>query len=77
MYRVAATRLGLAHAEPRPSHLSSPRPDPRRLLHDKNIMVSRMAKNRASATAKYLSILNVIQGEVEPSQVHRSLERIR
>jgi len=49
----------------------------RRLLLPKNVMVSPFAKSRELSTSKYLSILNIIQGEVEPAQVHKSLERIR
>ena len=26
---------------------------------------------------KYISILNIIQGEIDPTQVHKSLQRIR
>jgi len=44
----------------------------RRLLQPKNIMISAQNKN-----AKYISILNIIQGEVDPSSVHKSLQRIR
>jgi tubulin gamma len=44
----------------------------RRLLQTKNIMVSAPTKKGA-----YISILNIIQGDVDPSQVHRSLQRIR
>lgn len=44
----------------------------RRLLHTKNIMVS--ASTRKGV---YISILNIIQGDVDPSEVHRSLQRIR
>jgi tubulin gamma len=44
----------------------------RRLLQTKNIMVS--ANTRRGC---YISILNIIQGEVDPSQVHKSLQRIR
>ena len=40
----------------------------RRLLQPKNMMVS--TANRRSETACYISILNVIQGEVDPTQVH-------
>lgn len=47
----------------------------RRLLQPKNMMVS--TANRRSETACYISILNVIQGEVDPTQVHKSLQRIR
>merc|ERR1719387_468381 len=45
----------------------------RRLLHAKNIMVS-CSTRRAHV---YISILNIIQGEVDPTQVHKSLQRIR
>lgn len=44
----------------------------RRLLQTKNIMVSGGAKKGA-----YISILNIIQGDVDPTQVHKSLQRIR
>jgi tubulin gamma len=44
----------------------------RRLLQSKNLMVS--ANTRRGC---YISILNIIQGEVDPSQVHKSLQRIR
>jgi len=44
----------------------------RRLLQPKNIMVS--ARRKQSV---YISILNIIQGEVDPTQVHKSLQRIR
>merc|ERR1719437_224403 len=44
----------------------------RRLLHSKNIMVSCSTRRGV-----YISILNVIQGEVDPTQVHKSLQRIR
>ena len=44
----------------------------RRLLQTKNIMVS--ANPRKGA---YISILNIIQGSVDPSQVHKSLQRLR
>jgi tubulin gamma len=44
----------------------------RRLLQTKNIMVSAPTKK-----GLYMSILNIIQGDVDPSQVHRSLQRIR
>ena len=50
----------------------------RRLLQQKNIMVSPFGKRgHELASSKYLSILNIIQGEVEPAQVHKSLERVR
>lgn len=41
------------------------------LLQTKNIMVSGAVKK-----GSYISILNVIQGEVDPTQVHKSLQRI-
>lgn len=44
----------------------------RRLLQTKNIMVSCPTKKGV-----YISILNIIQGDVDPSQVHKSLQRIR
>ena len=40
----------------------------RRLLQTKNILVSTSVKK-----GKYISILNIIQGEVDPTQVHKSL----
>ncbi|KAJ3539236.1 hypothetical protein NMY22_g4827 [Coprinellus aureogranulatus] len=45
----------------------------RRLLQPKN----RMVLTTPSKTACYISILNVIQGEVDPTDVHQSLLRIR
>ena len=44
----------------------------RRLLQSKNIMVNGGAK-----TGLYISILNIIQGEVDPTQVHQALEKIK
>jgi tubulin gamma len=44
----------------------------RRLLQTKNIMVSCPTRRGA-----YISILNIIQGDVDPTQVHKSLQRIR
>ncbi|ERM98798.1 hypothetical protein AMTR_s00093p00080210 [Amborella trichopoda] len=49
----------------------------RRLLQTKNIMVSSYARTKEASQAKYISILNIIQGEVDPTQVHKSLQRIR
>ncbi|MCD7451102.1 Tubulin gamma-1 chain [Datura stramonium] len=49
----------------------------RRLLQTKNIMVSSYARTKEASQAKYISILNIIQGEVDPTQVHESLQRIR
>jgi len=43
-----------------------------RLLQPKNIMVSTNMRRGA-----YLSILNIIQGDVDPSEIHKSLQRIR
>ncbi|XP_071454624.1 tubulin gamma-2 chain [Hetaerina americana] len=52
----------------------------RRLLQPKNMMVS--AAHERSAQDRniqhcYISILNIIQGDIEPTQVHKSLQRIR
>ena len=44
----------------------------RRLLNPKNIMVTGGCKK-----GLYISILNIIQGEVDPTQVHKALQRIR
>ena len=44
----------------------------RRLLQTKNIMVSASTKKGV-----YISILNIIQGEVDATQIHKSLQRIR
>jgi len=44
----------------------------RRLLQPKNIMVSTPMRKGC-----YISILNIIQGEVDASQVHKSLNRIQ
>lgn len=43
-----------------------------RLMQPKNIMASFDAKRGA-----YISIMNIIQGEVDPTQVHKSLQRIK
>jgi tubulin gamma len=45
----------------------------RRLLQPKNRMVS----INPSKTSCYMSILNIIQGEADPTDVHKSLLRIR
>ncbi|KAG8746520.1 gamma-tubulin [Ceratobasidium sp. 414] len=45
----------------------------RRLLQPKNRMVSAVP----SKTSCYISILNIIQGDVDPTDVHQSLLRIR
>jgi len=47
----------------------------RRLLQPKNMMVS--TEGRSKLDHCYISILNIIQGEVDPTQVHKSLQRIR
>lgn len=44
----------------------------RRLLQPQNMMVSVNTRKGC-----YISILNIIQGEVDPTQVHKSLQRIR
>jgi len=44
----------------------------RRLLQAKNSMVSCNAKK-----GSYISILNIIQGEVDPTEIHKSLANIR
>lgn len=38
-------------------------------LQTKNIMVSSCARTKEASQAKYISILNIIQGEVDPTQV--------
>ena len=43
-----------------------------RLLQPKNMMVS-CPTNRGA----YISILNIVQGDVDPTMVHKSLQRIR
>nr|AWD75470.1 tubulin [Callistoctopus minor] len=47
----------------------------RRLLQPKNMMVSTPVHRQDKHC--YISILNIIQGEVDPTQVHKSLQRIR
>jgi len=49
----------------------------RRLLQPKNMMVSTTRDPKLSKKHCYISILNIIQGEVDPTQVHKSLQRIR
>lgn len=44
----------------------------RRLLQPKNVMVSCPMKR-----GLYVSALNIIQGDVDPTQVHKSLQRVR
>jgi len=47
----------------------------RRLLQHKNMMVATPRDRKRNHC--YISILNIIQGEVDPTQVHKSLQRIR
>lgn len=47
----------------------------RRLLQPKNMMVSTGPDK--TNHHRYISILNIIQGEVNPTQVHKSIQRIR
>lgn len=49
----------------------------RRLLQPKNMMVSTSTTSKSGTNHCYISILNIIQGEVDPTQVHKSLQRIR
>ncbi|KAG8231346.1 hypothetical protein J437_LFUL012256 [Ladona fulva] len=51
----------------------------RRLLQPKNMMVSAAHERATDRNIQhcYISILNIIQGEVDPTQVHKSLQRIR
>lgn len=49
----------------------------RRLLQPKNLMVSPHARIKDHDDSKYISILNIIQGDVDPSQLQQSLIRIR
>eukprot|EP00727_Mastigamoeba_balamuthi_P013124 m51a1_g8434 putative gamma tubulin (449) ;mRNA; r:356324-358303 len=44
----------------------------RRLLHAKNMMVSSSTRRGC-----YISLLNIIQGDVDPTQVHNGLQRIQ
>ncbi len=49
-----------------------------RLLQPQNLMVSTPRSGRhGKRDYRYLSILNIIQGAVDPTQVHKSLQRIR
>lgn len=47
----------------------------RRLLQPKNMMV--YTGRERDLNHCYISILNIIQGEIDPTQVHKSLQRIR
>jgi len=44
-------------------------------VQPKNVMVSTPRDRQHSHC--YISLLNIIQGEVDPTQVHKSLQRIR
>ena len=44
----------------------------RRLLQNKNLMVSVNTRS-----GRYISVLDIIQGAVDPMEVHKSLQRIR
>lgn len=46
-------------------------------MQPKNLMVSVPARARGLDDARYISILNIIQGDVDPTQLHQSLLRIR
>ena len=48
----------------------------RRLLQPSNMMVSTSMHDKEKDHC-YISILNIIQGEADPSEVHKSLQRIR
>lgn len=48
----------------------------RRLLQPSNMMVSTSMHDKSQGHC-YISILNIIQGEVDPTQVHKSLQRTR
>lgn len=41
------------------------------------VQVSPHARAKDLSSSRYISILNIIQGEVDPSQVHKALTRIR
>ena len=52
----------------------------RRLLQPKNIMNSGFSTRQRGLNGHpscYISILNIIQGEVDPTEVHKALQRIR
>lgn len=48
----------------------------RKLLQSKNVMCSTYSGARAQE-GKFVSILNIIRGNIEPVQIHKSLQRIR
>lgn len=41
------------------------------VLQTKNMMVSCNARTKQASLAKYISILNIIQGEVDPTKVSK------
>jgi len=49
----------------------------RRLLQPSNMMVSTRGGADKDQRGCYISALNIIQGDVDPTQVHKSLQRIR
>lgn len=49
----------------------------RRLLQPKNMMVYTGSKRMDADEHCFISILNIIQGEIDTTQVHKSLQRIR
>jgi tubulin gamma len=48
----------------------------RRLLQTKNMMFS-ASHSTKGLQGKFMSILNIIEGTVEPTQVHKALQRIK
>ena len=49
----------------------------RRLLQPSNMMVSTRGSGSKDQKGCYIAALNIIQGDVDPTQVHKSLQRIR
>ena len=49
----------------------------RRLLQPSNMMVSTRGSGSKDHKGCYISALNIIQGDVDPKEVHKSLQRIR
>ena len=58
-------------------HLAPPEKTVTRTQPIKPKQVSPHARAKDLSTARYISVLNIIQGEVDPTQVHKSLQRIR
>jgi len=48
----------------------------RRLLQTKNMMFSSQHSSKG-LQGKFISVLNIVQGDVEPTQVHKALQRIK